>query len=235
MPTYTIPKRIKEDAIEFRINKNTTDADFLKIMEDLKKKDIDVMFNNVKRNEDGVITNIEIVVSKQELSKQFSDENPNGIQPILIKITDDKIYVGYEFPQDEDVFAFSNGNAQSQMSQIQKMMQRQMQLLQQMRGSSNNNNDIFAQFFGNDDMMSNPDKMMQKMMQQMMQSDDAFYTNGQQRNNANPKEKSAVKIEKHYIVNGKEMSEEEYQKMDKSKIRSLQMYQTQVITKSYGM
>jgi len=234
-PKYSIPLTKKENAIVFRINKNTTDQEFLKIMEELKEKDIDIIFNNVARNEDGLITNIEIVVSKQDLSEEFSDANPNGIQPILIKITEGRIYVGYEFP--EDTFAFSNGDMTDEMVQIQKMMQKQMQMLQQMRGSSNNN-DIFAKFFGNDPMMSNPQKMMQQMMQQMMQDDDAFFSNsglGNRNAQSQPKVRSNVKMEKHYIVNGKEMTEEEYQKMDKSKIRSLQIYQTQVVSKSYGM
>ena len=229
---YLVPKRKEEKAIQFKIDKTTTDTDFLKIMEALKKKDIDIIFNNVERNEDGIITNIEIIVSKDDLNKEFKDANPNGIQPILIKITDSDIFVGYEFQQDNDVFAFSNDNAQDEMVQIQKMMQRQMQLLQKMHGSSNNNNDIFAKFFGND-MMGDPDKMMQQMMKQMMQSDNAFFSNNRQSNL--PKAKTETKIEKHYIVNGQEMSEEEYKKMDKSKIRSLQVYQTQVISKSYGM
>jgi len=235
IPKYAIPLNKKENAIEFRINKNTTDKEFLKIMEELKEKDIDIIFNNVERNEDGFITNIEIVVSKQDLSEEFSDANPNGIQPILIKITDDRIFVGYEFQ--EDMFAFSNGDMTDEMVQIQKMMQKQMQMLQQMQGSSNNN-DIFAKFFGNDPMMSNPQKIMQKMMQQMMQDDGSFFSNrgaGNRNTQSQPKAQSYAKMEKHYIVNGKEMTEEEYQKMDKSKIRSLQIYQTQVVSKSYGM
>ncbi|HFS67767.1 MAG TPA: hypothetical protein ENK67_06100 [Flavobacteriia bacterium] len=235
IPNYQIPKIEKKDVIEYKINKTTTDADFLKIMEELKKKDIDVLFNNVERNEDTIITNIEIIVSKGDLSDQFSDTNPNGIEPILILITNDRIHIGYEYTQDDGVFAFSNGNTQSQISQIQKMMQRQMQLFQQLQGSSNNNNDIFAKFFGNDVMMSDPDKMMQQMMQQMMQSNDAFFSNQQRGNKNQAKEEASVKIEKHYIVNGKEMSEEAYRKMDKSKIRSLQVYQTQVVSKQYGM
>ncbi len=234
MPTYSIPSPVKEEAVIFKINKNTTDEDFLKIMEESKQKDIDIIFNNVERNEDGIITNIEIVVSKGDLNEEFADANPNGIQPIIIKVTDTNIFVGYEFEQD-DFFAFSNGNMQDEMSQIQKMMQRQMQLLQQMQGSSNNNN-LFAKFFGND-MMSEPDKMMQQMMQQMMQGDDAFFSNNANgtNNQGQAKAETKVKIEKHYIVNGKEITEEEYQKMDKSKIRSLQVYQTQVVSKSYGM
>ena len=229
---YLIPKRKKEKTIQFKIDKTTTDADFIKIMEELKKKDIDVMFNNVERNEDGIITNIDIVVSKDDLNKEFNDANPNGIQPILIKITDNDIFVGYEFQQDDDVFAFFNDNTQDEMTKIKKMMQRQMQLLQQLHGNSNNSNDIFAKFFGSD-MMSDPDKMMQQMMQQMMQSNNAFFSNNKQGNL--PKAKTETKMEKHYIVNGQEMSEEEYKKMDKSKIRSLQVYQSQVISKSYGM
>ena len=233
IPAYNIPSPVKEEAVVFKINKNTTDEDFLKIMEESKQKDIDIVFNNVNRNEDGIITNIEIVVSKGDLNKEFADANQNGIQPIIIKVTDTNIFVGYEFGQD-DFFASSNGNTQDEMSQIQKMMQRQMQQLQQMQGSSNNNN-LFAKFFGND-MMSDPDKMMQQMMQQMMQGDDAFFSNNSNGiNNGQAKAKTNVKIEKHYIVNGKEMTEEEYQKMDKSKIRSLQVYQTQVVSKRYGL
>ena len=233
IPTYNIPSPVKEEVVVFKINKNTTDEDFLKIMEESKQKDIDIVFNNVNRNEDGIITNIEIVVSKGDLNKEFADANPNGIQPIIIKVTDTNIFVGYEFGQD-DFFASSNRNTQDEMSQIQKMMQRQIQLLQQMQGSSNNNN-LFAKFFGND-MMSDPDKMMQQMMQQMMQGDDAFFSNNANgTNNGQAKAKTNVKIEKHYIVNGKEMTEEEYQKMDKSKIRSLQVYQTQVVSKRYGL
>lgn len=234
-PMYAnlIPNKKEGKAIQFKINKTTTDAEFLKIMQELKKKDIDVMFNNVERNEDGIITNIEIVVSKDDLNKEFKDANPNGIQPILIKITDDTIFVGYEFQQDNGIFAFSNGNEQDEMTQIQKMMQRQMQMLQQLQGSSNNN-DVFAKFFGSD-MMGDPNKMMQQMMQQMMQNGNASFSNSNHSSTQRPQERTETKVEKHYIVNGKEMSEEEYKKMDKSKIRSLQVYQSQVISKSYGM
>jgi hypothetical protein len=218
---------------EFRIDKYTTDNKFLKIMEELKKEDIDIMFNNVERNEDEIITNIEIIVSKQDLSEEFQDSNPNGIAPIIIKISDNNIYVGYELNQNDDFFAFS-GNMSDEMEQIKKMMQRQMQILQQMQGSSNNN-DIYAKLFGND-MMQDSDKMIQQMMKQMMQDDEAFFNNqglfsGQNR----PKVKTEKKIVKKYIVNGKETSEEEFQKIDKSKIKSLQIFQSQVVTEQYGM
>jgi hypothetical protein len=231
---YPVKENVLDTNIkEFRIDKYTTDNKFLKIMEELKKEDIDIMFNNVERNEDEIITNIEIIVSKQDLSEEFQDSNPNGIAPIIIKISDSNIYVGYEFNQNDDLFAFS-GNMSDEMEHIKKMMQRQMQILQQIQGSSNNN-DIYAKLFGND-MMQDSDKMIQQIMKQMMQDDEAFLNNqglfsGQNR----PKVKTEQKIVKRYIVNGKEMSEEEFQKIDKSKIKSLQIFQSQVVTEQYGM
>ncbi len=226
-------QRKKKELFQFEITKNTTDTDFLNIMETVKKDKIDILFNNVERNENNEIINIEIFVSKEDLSEEFQDNNQNGIQPILIKIYEDHIFIGYAY-QENNSFSFfedDEDNTNNQMAMMQKMMQRQMQMLQQLRGSSNNN-DIFAQFFGNDPIMQNPDKMMQKMMQQMMQAD-SFFSSGN--HNSDPKVQSEIKMEKHYIVNGKEMTEEEYQKFDKSKIRSLQIYQTQVVSKRYGM
>lgn len=205
-----------ENAKTIRITKETSDSDFLKIMEDLKKEKTDVIFSNVKRNGKNAITNIDITISKNGNTQEYSANNTNGIYPIIIKIKDDFISITDE---NQDVFTFGNTISEDdEMAQIQKMMQQQMQMLKQFNSRSTIANDpFFSSFFNDSDPFGNDD-MLKKMMESMQNEKNDKYT----------------QYESKYIVNGKEMSEEEYKKMDKSKIRSLQIYKSQVSKKSYS-
>ncbi len=213
-----------------QITKETSDSDFLKIMEDLKKEKIDVIFSNVKRNNENFIINIDITVSKNGNTQEYSANNTNGIYPIIIKIKDDFISITDE---NQDVFTFGNTISEDDgMAQIQKMMQQQMQMLRQFNsGSAITSDPFFSSFFndsnpfGNDDML----KKMMESIQSLNSSNNNSFLNKQNKNADN-----YTQYESKYIVNGKEMSEEEYKKMDKSKIRSLQIYKSQVSKKSYS-
>ncbi len=213
-----------ENAKTIRITKETSDSDFLKIMEDLKKEKIDVLFSNVKRNGENFITNIDITVSKNGNTQEYSGNNTNGIYPITIKIKDDFISITDE---NQDVFTFGNTISEDdEMAQIQKMMQQQM--LKHFNSRSTIASDpFFSSFFNDSDPFGNDD-MLKKMMKSMQNNSNSF-ANGQNKN-----ADKYTQYESKYIVNGKEMSEEEYKKMDKSKIRSLQIYKSQISKKIYS-
>ncbi len=215
-----------ENAKLIQITKETSDSDFLEIMEDLKKEKIDVIFSNVKRNSENFITNIDITVSKNGNTQEYSANNTNGIYPITIKIKDDFISITDE---NQDVFTFGNTiSAEDEMAQIQKMMQQQMQILKQFNNKSAIANDpFFSSFFKDSDPFGNDD-ILKKMMESMQNNSNSFA------NRQNENADNYTQYESKYIVNGKEMSEEEYKKMDKSKIRSLQIYKSQISKKRYS-
>ena len=71
------------------ITKNFTDADFEKVVEDLKKSGVTIKFKGVKRNNKGEITAIKIDVSSKTSSANYNVSSDEAIKPIKISFDED--------------------------------------------------------------------------------------------------------------------------------------------------
>lgn len=228
-------------SVKITIDKNTKEEDFGQIIEMLKKQDVNAEFNDIQRNEDGLITSISVRVSNQFTSASFANSSNLGISPIEINIADNQISVGGSAADGfDDFFGFSNQN----QDPIQQMMQNQQKIFQQF-----GNEDPFSAFYQNMFGNANPDSIANQMMNSFQffnngnsfnfsfDDEDPFfkYEKGEDKDadefyfNLDKDAKVESKTETIYKVNGKEMTKEEYENFDKDKIYSLEIYEKRII------
>ena len=194
--------KIKDDTIKIKIDKTTSDSNISDIMTSLKEKGITAEFTDIQRNEDNEITAIKINITKNGSTSSYSANSNMGINTIIIDIDGDFVSIHNEGVQ---VFGFGNSNNQDD-DEISK-------LIQQQRAFMNNHSN------GMDEIK----KMIEQqraLFQSLNMDDDAFFSN--KTDNEDDDYFNFKETTKNvYIVNGKQMSEEAYRKMDKSKINSL--------------
>ncbi len=221
-PTKELSKKaILDDKINIVIDKDTNDDEFDKIMKSLKKQGVVVGFKDIIRNENNEITAIKINVTKNGATSSYSANSNLGIDSIYIDIDGDfvsihnkgiHVFGNIQNPNDEIARMMQQNHALFQnqfqsMDALRKMMEEQSKLLSNFNIDFNDkDNDAFSMFFSD---KNNPNE-------DELNKDDFNYQE---------------KIKSTYIVNGKEMSEEEYKTMGKSKIKSLEIKRE--IIKSY--
>ena len=224
-------KAILNDKINIVIDKDTSDEEFSKIMKSLREQGIVVAFKDITRNENNEITAIKINVTKNGATSSYSANSNLGIDSIYIDIEGDfvsihnkgiQVFGANQYSTNENDEATNPNDEIARMMQqsqamfknhsqsmeaLRKMMEAQSKLFNNFNIDFNDEkNDAFSMFFSN--------------------------KNNQDKNELNPKDYNyQEKTKATYIVNGKEMSEEDYKKMDKSKINSLEIKKE--VIKSY--
>ncbi len=218
----TMSKVNLDDSIKITIDKSTSDDEISSIMTSLKEQGIIAEFKNIKRNENNEIISIKINITKNGSTSSYNASSNLGIDSILIDINGDFVNI-----HNQGIYFF--GNRASSDDEIKKIMQMQRSLF------NNHFNDI---------------EVFKKMLQQQSQlfsnlniddnnNDDLslFFSNGAQKKSSS----GLIREEDYdyheetkttYIVNGKAMVEEAYNKMDKSKINSLEIKKEIITTYS---
>ena len=194
------PTQINDEVTKIVIDKNTTDQQFSDIMKMLHDSDIKAAFKNIKRNANGEIIAIDIDLTKDGETSHYSANSTNAIQKITIKVDDDFISITSD---GIDVAGFPNmpniaSGAMTQHSNALEMLKKMLQ-----------ENDRFTSSFGS----INEDPFFKQFLSSPSGNANRFLNDNDY--------KYTKKINKTYIVNGKKVTEEAYEKMDKSQIQSL--------------
>jgi hypothetical protein len=203
---------ITDEKIKITIDKKTSDNDISKIMSSLRDKGIIAEFKNITRNENNEITAIKINITKNGSTSSYSANSNMGINSIIIDIDGDFVSIHNEGIQ---VFGFGNNNDDAIISQLMQRQQsffnnqsEEMELLKKMM---QNQNSIFENLNFNFDEDSDP-----FIERKDINKNDYRYNKT---------------VKETYIVNGKEMTKADYEQMNKSQIKSLEIKKE--IVKSY--
>lgn len=216
-----------EGIIKIEINKNTTDKEIGNIMISLNEKGIKTSFTNIKRNEVNEIIAINIDVTKNGSTSSFQASSDVAISKIIIDIDGDFVSI-----YNEGIQIFGIGSNDELAERIKKQMSFINDKIKDIDKEVLKNNIqeqiiAFKDKFGNIDELK---KMMEKQKELFSYFNfdkndfDRFFSENNSSGLQNPEKFSLQKETKStYIVNGKKMSKEEYEKMDKSKINSLEI------------
>ena len=240
----TILNTILEDIIKIAIDKNTSDKEIGKIMKNLDKQGVKAEFTDIRRNDANEIIAISIAITKNGSTSSYSASSNTAIAKIIIDIEGDFISIHSDGLQ---IFGFGN------QDELAKMMQERMAVfndrlsaidMDEFENNMKEQMEAFKNQFDNIDELKNRMERQKKLFSSFFPKFQDKFANEDEPNKQLPflnnNATGLQNLEEYdyhqeskstYIVNGKEMSKEAYEKVDKATIKSLQIKKE--VLKSY--
>ncbi|MEY8848285.1 M56 family metallopeptidase [Psychroserpens sp. XS_ASV72] len=114
---------LKGERIEIIITKSTTDKDLETIKKDLESNGITFTYDNLKRNDQGDITSIDVEFKSEDNAANYNVKDENGIKAFRFESSDNNFSIGV-IDQKASTFTFksSDGKTKSQSSATGKVI-----------------------------------------------------------------------------------------------------------------